>query len=67
VKVNGKSRSPLYAELTKTKDERGSAGNIRWNFEKFVVTPDLRVFRFRPTTVPMDPAIIDAIESNLPK
>ena len=67
VKVNGKSRSPLYAELTKAKDERGSAGNIRWNFEKFVVTPDLRVFRFRPTTVPMDPAIIDAIESNLPK
>jgi glutathione peroxidase len=67
VKVNGKSRSPLYAELTKTKDERGSAGNIRWNFEKFVVTPDLRVFRFRPTTVPTDPAIIDAIETNLPK
>jgi glutathione peroxidase len=66
VKVNGKSRSPLYAELTKAKDERGSAGNIRWNFEKFVVTPDLRVMRFRPTTVPTDPAIIDAIESNLP-
>jgi glutathione peroxidase len=66
VKVNGKGRSPLYAELTKAKDERGSAGNIRWNFEKFVVTPDMRVLRFRPTTVPTDPAIIDAIESNLP-
>ncbi len=66
IKVNGKTRSPLYAELTKAKDERGSAGNIRWNFEKFVVTPDLKVMRFRPTTVPTDPAIISAIESNLP-
>lgn len=67
IRVNGRSRSPLYAELTKTKDERGMAGNIRWNFEKFLVLPDGEIRRFRPTTKPSDPAIVAAIESNLPR
>ena len=67
IKVNGKSRAPLYAELVKAKDERGMAGNIRWNFEKFLVTPSGDVLRFRPTTKPTDKAIIAAIEANLPR
>ncbi|MEN9740376.1 MAG: hypothetical protein RLZ72_642 [Actinomycetota bacterium] len=67
VRVNGRSRAPLYAELTKTKDERGMAGNIRWNFEKFLVLPSGEIKRFRPTTKPNDPAIIEAIEANLPR
>lgn len=67
VRVNGKGRAPLYAELVKTKDERGMAGNIRWNFEKFLVTPDGKVLRFRPTTKPSDPQIVSAIEANLPR
>lgn len=67
VRVNGRMRSPLYAELTKTKDERGMAGNIRWNFEKFLVLPDGTIKRFRPTTKPSDPAIITEIEANLPR
>jgi len=67
VRVNGKSRAPLYAELVKAKDERGMAGNIRWNFEKFLVTPAGKVLRFRPTTKPTDPAIVEAIEANLPR
>ena len=67
IKVNGKTRSPLYAELVKTKDERGIAGNIRWNFEKFLVTPSGTVMRFRPTTSPSDPTIVAAIEANLPR
>lgn len=66
VRVNGKGRSPLYAELVKAKDERGMAGNIRWNFEKFLVTPSGTVLRFRPTTKPTDPSIVEAIEANLP-
>lgn len=67
VKVNGKGKHPLYAELTKTKDGNGKAGNVKWNFEKFLILPDGSIKRFRPTTVPDDPAIIAQIEANLPK
>ena len=65
VKVNGRSRHPLYAELTKAKDAAGTAGNIKWNFEKFLVLPNGTVQRFRPTTVPTDPSITTVIEANL--
>ncbi|MEY4458211.1 MAG: hypothetical protein RIS25_804 [Actinomycetota bacterium] len=67
IKVNGRNRHPLYAELTKAKDSSGSAGNVRWNFEKFLVLPDGTVRRFRPTVVPSDPAIVSVIEANLPR
>lgn len=67
LKVNGKSRHPLYAELTETKDSKGVAGPVIWNFEKFVVLPNGEIHRFRPTTLPDDPEIISLIEANLPK
>jgi Glutathione peroxidase len=66
VKVNGRSQHPLYAELKKTKDADGKAGRVTWNFEKFVVTPDGRVARFRPRVEPDDPAIVELIEAALP-
>ncbi|WGD37745.1 glutathione peroxidase [Lysinibacter sp. HNR] len=66
VKVNGRSAHPLYVELTKTDDSEGRAGRVKWNFEKFLITPSNDIYRFRPTTVPDDPAIIAAIESSLP-
>lgn len=66
IKVNGKSRHPLYAELTKTPDADGEAGKVKWNFEKFVITPDGQVHRFRPRTEPDAPEIISLIESSLP-
>jgi glutathione peroxidase len=66
VKVNGKSRHPLYAELVKTKDSAGLAGPIKWNFEKFLVLPNGSIHRFRPTTKPDAPEIISLIEANLP-
>ena len=56
---------PLYARLTETPDPSGKAGRVRWNFEKFLVTPDDRVMRWRPTTEPDDPEIVAAIESEL--
>ncbi len=67
VKVNGRHRHPLYAELTKAPDASGSAGNVRWNFEKFLVLPDGEIRRFRPTTVPTDDSIVSLIEANLPR
>jgi glutathione peroxidase len=66
VKVNGKSAHPLYNELTKTPDAAGKAGRVKWNFEKFVVTPDGQVHRFRPTVEPDAPEIVSLIEASLP-
>ena len=66
IKVNGRSQHPLYAELTKTPDANGKSGRITWNFEKFIVTPAGEVYRFRPTTEPDAPEIIELIESALP-
>lgn len=64
-KLNGKSAHPLYKELTKTEDADGNAGNVKWNFEKFLVLANGEVHRFRPTTKPDSPEIISLIESNL--
>jgi glutathione peroxidase-family protein len=55
IRVNGRSQHPLYAELTRTPDANGKAGKVRWNFEKFVVTPAGEVHRFRPTVEPDAP------------
>ena len=66
VKLNGKNAHPLYKELTKTEDAAGKAGKVKWNFEKFVITPDGEVHRFRPTTEPDDAAIVGLIEESLP-
>ena len=64
-KVNGRGKHPLYAELTQVKDANGKAGKVKWNFEKFVISPDGAVSRFRPQTQPDAPEVIDAIESGL--
>ncbi|MCV7288109.1 glutathione peroxidase [Mycolicibacterium wolinskyi] len=65
--VNGPDRHPLYAELTKTADGSGEAGDIQWNFEKFLLTPDGTVAnRFRPRTEPDAPEVVAAIEAVLP-
>lgn len=66
VKLNGKNAHPLYQELTKAEDENGKAGKVKWNFEKFVITPSGDVHRFRPTVVPDAPQIVSLIEESLP-
>lgn len=66
VEVNGDGRHPLYQQLVETADAEGHSGDIRWNFEKFVVDRDGRVVaRFSPQTLPDDPSVIEAIESTL--
>ena len=64
-KLNGKGAHPLYKELTKVEDGEGKAGNVKWNFEKFLILSNGEVHRFRPTTKPDDPEIIALIEANL--
>ena len=67
IEVNGPDRHPIYTELTATADAEGQAGDIQWNFEKFLVGPDGAVIaRFRPMTTPEAPELIEAIEANLP-
>ncbi|MFT3716078.1 MAG: glutathione peroxidase [Gordonia sp. (in: high G+C Gram-positive bacteria)] len=64
--VNGDDRHPLYAALTEFPDADGQAGDIQWNFEKFLVSPDGEVLaRFRPRTEPDAPEVIAAIEGAL--
>jgi glutathione peroxidase len=40
---------------------------VKWNFEKFLVSPSGDVVgRFRPQVTPEDPALVSAIEDQLP-
>ena len=63
--VNGPNRHELYKDLVKIKDSKGLAGPVMWNFEKFLLLPDGKAMRFRPTVRPDAPEIIEAIEANL--
>ncbi|CCH34743.1 glutathione peroxidase [Actinosynnema sp. NPDC047251] len=65
--VNGEGRHPLYAELTAHPDADGEAGDVQWNFEKFLLSPTGEVLaRFRPRTEPEDESVVKAIEAALP-
>jgi len=66
IEVNGPGRHPIYTELTAVPDAAGEAGDIQWNFEKFLVGPDGRIVgRFRPMIDPEAPELVDAIEAAL--
>ena len=63
VEVNGPGRHPIYDVLTTTPNEEGAAGDIEWNFEKFLVDgAGTVVARFTPDVQPDDKRVIDAIE-----
>jgi glutathione peroxidase len=66
IDVNGDQRHPIYSELTEVPDAEGKAGDITWNFEKFLVSPAGEVLaRFRPQVQPDAPEVVSAIEANL--
>ena len=67
VDVNGQRRHPLYDLLTASPDAKGEAGDIQWNFEKFLVSPAGEIVaRFRPPVDPASDDVVAAIEANLP-
>ncbi|HEY2640567.1 MAG TPA: glutathione peroxidase [Streptosporangiaceae bacterium] len=67
IEVNGPGRHPIYDELTAVADADGQAGDIQWNFEKFLVGSDGKVLaRVRPMTAPDAPELVAAVEANLP-
>lgn len=66
IDVNGDNRHPIYQQLTGVADAEGVSGDIRWNFEKFLVNGSGEILgRFSPMTTPEDPALVAAIESHL--
>ena len=66
IEVNGDGRHVLYEQLTVHADDDGEAGDIQWNFEKFLVSGDGEVVRrFRPLTAPDDPTLVSAVEEQL--
>jgi glutathione peroxidase len=65
IEVNGDGRHPIYESLTEVADAEGHSGDIRWNFEKFLIAPDGTITRFSPMVTPDDPALVAAIESSL--
>ncbi len=66
VEVNGEDRHEVYRELVGTPNEKGEAGDVQWNFEKFLVDGDGAVVaRFNPTVEPQDPQLVARIESLL--
>ena len=68
IEVNGPGRHEIYKALTPLADPKGHTGDIRWNFEKFVVSADgSKITRFSPDTTPDDPTLIAAVEAALPR
>ncbi|ONK09714.1 glutathione peroxidase [Streptomyces sp. MP131-18] len=67
IEVNGPGRHPLYARLTRAADASGESGDVQWNFEKFLVSPQGEVVgRYRPRTEPEAEDLVTAVEAQLP-
>lgn len=66
VEVNGEGRHALYERLVDVADAEGHSGDIRWNFEKFLIGRDGAVVaRFSPQTEPESDEVVTAVESAL--
>lgn len=64
-RVVGTEAHPFYRWAF---DELGPKEAPRWNFHKYVVSPDGRLIRAFPSSMnPRDPRIVAVIEANLPK
>jgi glutathione peroxidase len=64
IEVNGEDRHPIYAGLVETPDEKGNAGDVSWNFEKFLVdSQGAVVARFSPQVQPDDPRLVSAVQA----
>ena len=67
IDVNGEARHPIYDDLTKVADGDGASGDIRWNFEKFLISPQGEIVaRYSPMVAPEDPKLVADIEAQLP-
>jgi glutathione peroxidase len=68
IDVNGPDRHPVYQYLCNTPDSRGQTGDLLWNFEKFLVSPDGELIRrWLPLVEPEKPDLVEEIERHLPQ
>lgn len=66
IEVNGEGRHEIYRALVETPNENGEAGDVTWNFEKFLVDGSGAVVaRFSPGVEPGDPRLVSAVEAQL--
>jgi len=66
--VKGKGIDPLYKYLIAQDTKPKPAGDVKWNFEKFLIGKDGKVAgRFDPSVKPEDPNLVAAIEAELKK
>ncbi len=66
IEVNGEDRHEIYRSLVTTPNEQGEAGDVTWNFEKFLVDGTGSVVaRFSPRVEPADPALVAAVQAQL--
>jgi glutathione peroxidase len=66
VEVNGETRHALYEQLVVTADSEGHSGDIRWNFEKFLIGRDGEILaRYSPLIEPENDELVAAIEKAL--
>jgi glutathione peroxidase len=66
LEVNGPGAHPVFQRLASVPDPTGAAGDVQWNFEKWLVDADGEVVaRFRPRTQPDAPEVRHAIETVL--
>jgi len=68
ISVLGDDMHPLYKFLTSKESNPGFEGDIRWNFDKFLIDTEGKVIaRFHPKTTPVDESVTTAIETALKK
>ena len=68
IDVKGDAQAPLYKLLTSPETNKVEAGDVKWNFEKFLISRDGQIVaRFRSAVAPEDPAFIKAVEAELAK
>lgn len=65
IEVNGAGRHPIYEQLVRVADAEGRSGDIRWNFEKFLVDANGTITRYAPTVTPEDSGLRADIEAAL--
>ena len=66
ISVKGDDINPLYKYLTEEESNEDFAGEIEWNFAKFLLNHEGEVIdRFDPRTTPKDDTVVAAIEAAL--
>lgn len=64
IDVNGDDRHEIYRALVEEPNEKGQAGDVTWNFEKFLIDAQGEVVaRFRPKVLPDDPRLVAAVQA----